>query len=187
MDERTPFDALQNAIDISDNPAGFRDIVEESAKKLGLQIFKIEFDKVVSETEDPDGTRHITIKPVLLEDVPNIDFDNSLLVLKGESLTYAVIEKSWGGMFTGGGDQTHYENIAVFRWETDLKDLRDYFQNRLGSILPSIYYHSRQNWVAGEDEDYIGSENLGLAISKMDEHDPLFEEILSRVHRAMSN
>ena len=170
-------------IEISESPQGFETLIEEAAKKLGLEIFVVEFDAVVSRIEDPDGTQHVTIKPALLTKVPKLDRGlDSLFALKGENLAYAVMVKSWGGNIYNEGDQTMYTSIELYRLREgatpeDLRMVRD-----LGR--PQMSYNYEQNWVAGAHTDFVESEEARLRVAFAG-HDPLFEEILSKSNKVV--
>ena len=144
-------------------------------------MFKVEFDTEVSRIEDPDGTQHITIKPVLLTKVSSLDRNvDTLFALKGKGLAYAVAVKSWGGHIYNEGDQILYTNIALYSLREgsapeDLQIIRV-----VGS--PQLFYAHEQSWVAGEHRDYPESEKSRIKIAFVG-HDPLFEEILSRLDR----
>ena len=176
LEQRT---TTPQTIEISNSPLSFEALIEETAKKLGLEIFGVEFDAVVSRTEDPDGTQHVTIKPALLIKASSLDrgINTDFFVLKGEDLAYAVMSKSWGGFITEDGDQTLYTNIAIYRLKEGttpegLRMVRD-----LGN--PQMFYDNAQNWLGGGETDIVGSEKSRLRVAFVG-HDPLFEEILSR-------
>ena len=73
-----------------------------------------------------------------------------------------------------------YTNIAIFRLKEGttpegLRMVRD-----LGN--PQMFYDHAQNWVGGADTDFVGTEKSRLSVAFAG-HDPLFEEILSRLDR----
>ena len=171
-------------IEISESPQGFETLIEEAAKKLGLEIFVVEFDAVVSRIEDPDGTQHVTIKPALLIKASSLDrgINTDFFVLKGEDLAYAVMSKSWGGYITEDGDQMLYTNIAIYRLKEGtppegLRMVRD-----LGN--PQMFYYHAQNWLGSGETDIVGSEKSHLKVAFVG-HDPLFEEFLSKSNKVV--
>lgn len=177
-------------IEITNNPESFMAIIEESAKKLGLETFQVSFDVEVARTEDPDGTQHITVKPVALTKVPSLaghSGDSVLLLkplLKPESFyAYAVRSKAWGGNIYGDGDQTQYTNIAIYRIteESTIKHLKDF----LVLAQPHFSYNYEQNWVAGAERDYVESETsvLNVGSTPSGGRNIFEEEILSRLDR----
>lgn len=177
---------VQELVEIRNSPVSFRNLIERTARKLGFQISRIEFDVVVSREVEEDGTEHITKKPFLLTEVEHIGDGDTfpLLVLtkKGES-TYAVRQKSWGGNIYGDGDQTIYYDISVIKLRKDTP---------LTAISPSglleppsegrIFYSQRRNWKAGAERDSLESEEREATISYTGE-DPLLNEIASHLER----
>src|SRR3989344_1219550 len=87
---------------------GFRRRLTELANSEKLTIQRVIFN-VASETVGRDGTRHITVKPVVLEQVEIIE-DSGIFLLQGSGSRYLVELESHGGMFYNDGDQTHYES-----------------------------------------------------------------------------